>query len=70
MNELEARLEYLYKHLGIEYPDNPDAADNKVVEMLAHGNKIEAIKLHREIHNVGLAEARQAVDGMEGRLRL
>ena len=66
--ELEDRLEYVYKHLRIEYSDNPDAANEKVIDMLRRGNKIEAIKIYREIHNVGLAEAKQVVDGMEERL--
>ena len=70
VNELEARREYLYKHLHIEYSDNPDEANKKVLEMLVRGNKIEAIKNYREIHNVGLAEAKKAVDGMESRLGL
>ena len=70
INELEARLEYLYKHLHIEYSDDPDAANKEVLALLVRGNKIEAIKRYREIHNVGLAEAKQAVDGMESRLGL
>jgi len=70
INELDARLEYLYKHLHIEYSDDPDAADKEVLALLVRGNKIEAIKRYREIHNVGLAEAKQAVDGMESRLGL
>ena len=70
INELEARLEFLYNHLNITYSNNPDEANKKVMEMLIRGNKIEAIKIYREIHNVGLAEAKQAVDGMETRLGL
>lgn len=66
--QLEARLEFLYNHLQIEYVDNPDAANQRVMDVLRKGNKIEAIKIYREIYNVGLAEAKQAVDGMESRL--
>ena len=66
--ELEDRLDFLYKHLRIEYSDNPEAANEKVIDMLRRGNKIEAIKIYREIHNVGLAEAKQVVDSMESRL--
>jgi ribosomal protein L7/L12 len=40
------------------------------VEMLKKGNKIEAIKIYREIYNCGLAEAKQAVEGIEARLGL
>lgn len=70
INELEDRLKYIYQHLQIEYSDDPDAANMKVIGILKQGNKIEAIKMYREIHNVGLAEAKQAVDGMEARLGL
>lgn len=70
INQLEARLEYLYNHLHIEYSDDPDAANKEVLALLVRGNKIEAIKRYREIHNVGLADAKQAVDGMEARLDL
>jgi len=66
--DLESRLEYIYKHLRVEYSANPDAANGKVMDMIRRGNKIEAIKIYREIHNVGLAEAKQAVDGMVARL--
>jgi len=70
INELEARLEFVYKYLRIEYSDNPDAANKEVLALLVRGNKIEAIKRYHEIHKVGLAEAKQAVDGLESRLGL
>ncbi|MBM3123827.1 MAG: hypothetical protein FJZ87_02000 [Chloroflexi bacterium] len=41
--------------------------NSKVVEILNNGNKIEAIKLYREIQNVGLTEAKHAVDLLEAR---
>lgn len=68
--ELEDRLEYLYKRLNIEYIANPSAIDPRIVEYLKKGNKIEAIKIYREIHNVGLAEAKQAVEGVAASLGL
>jgi ribosomal protein L7/L12 len=43
----------------------PDAA-----MALARGNKIEAIKIYRELTDVGLAEAKQVIDGIESRLGL
>ncbi len=62
--ELEGRVEFLYEHLGIAYAENTSLGDSRVLEMLRQGNKLEAIKIYREIHNCGLAEAKQAVDGM------
>ena len=62
--ELEDRMQYLYKRLIIEYVAEPSLVDPRIIEMLKMGNKIEAIKIYREIHNVGLAEAKQTVDGI------
>ena len=42
--------------------------DAQVIEMLKKGNKIEAVKIYREIYNCGLAEAKHAVEGIEVRL--
>ena len=66
--ELESRLDFLYNHLGLAQVKDPGMADTRVVDMLKRGNKIEAIKIYREIYNCGLAEAKQAVDGIEARL--
>ncbi len=70
VRELEDHIKYLYTHLNIRYFESSEAGDAKVVEMIKKGNKIEAIKIYREIHNVGLAEAKQAVDGMVARFCL
>ena len=68
VRELEDHIKYLYTHLNITYFESSQAGDAKVVEMIKKGNKIEAIKIYREIHNVGLAEAKQAVESLEARL--
>jgi len=68
--ELEDRMQYLYKRLNIEYVANPSTIDPRIIEYLKKGNKIEAIKIYREIHNVGLAEAKNAVEGIETSLGL
>ena len=36
--------------------------DARVIELVQAGKKIEAIKVYREIHGVGLAEAKDAVE--------
>jgi ribosomal protein L7/L12 len=66
--ELESRVDYLYQHLGVSYFPERGMGDAKVIDMLKLGNKIEAIKIYREIYKVGLAEAKQAVDNLEKRL--
>jgi ribosomal protein L7/L12 len=68
VHELEDRLKFVYQHLRIEYIDNPDAANAKVIALIKAGNKIEAIKVYHEIYKVGLAEAKKAVEGIEEKL--
>ena len=64
INELEDRLKLLYRHLNIEYLDS--ASDPmltpQIQAALRSGNKIEAIKLYREMTGVGLAEAKAVID--------
>jgi ribosomal protein L7/L12 len=72
VNELEDKLKLLYQRLHIDYMDpNADPAlAPPVLEALRRGNKIEAIKLYRQLTEVGLAEAKQAIDEIEARLGL
>jgi ribosomal protein L7/L12 len=71
INELEDRLKFLYERLNIDYADpnaNPIRSP-QIQEALRGGNKIEAIKIYRELTGVGLAEAKQAIDRAEQFLR-
>jgi len=67
INELEDRLKFIYRRLNIDYVDhNSDPAlSPQVQEALRRGNKIEAIKIYRELTGVGLAEAKQVIDRAE-----
>ena len=60
--ELEAKVDFLYKRLNVEYLENNQAIDSRIIELVKQGNKIEAIKIYREMYNVGLKEAKDAVD--------
>lgn len=60
--ELEARVEYLFKRLNIESIEDTQNIDSKIIELVKQGNKIEAIKVYRAMYNVGLKEAKDAVD--------
>ena len=67
VNELEDRLKFLYRRLNIEYADpnsDPSLAPQSQ-DALRRGNKIEAIKIYRELTGVGLAEAKQAIERTE-----
>jgi len=68
--ELEERVEFLYRHLGVAYSTNPNQTDPRVIDALQQSNIIEAIKVYREIHGVGLAEAKQAVERIKAALLL
>jgi len=67
INELEDRLNFLYRRLNIEYadPSSDPVLSPQIQEALRRGNKIEAIKMYRELTGVGLAEAKQVIDQAE-----
>lgn len=71
INELEEKLQIVYRKLNMDYA-NPDSVVNsdpalspQIQDALRRGNKIEAIKIYRELTGVGLAEAKQAIDRAE-----
>lgn len=67
--QLEAQVAFLYKHLGATFvPESRLGDDPRIIEQLKKGNMIEAIKVHRELNNSSLVEAKQAVEEMKGRL--
>jgi ribosomal protein L7/L12 len=70
VSRLEAQLEALYQHLGLNFQDSQSLADEEspVIEALRTGNLLEAIKVYRQIHNVSLGEAKAAVENTQARL--
>ncbi|HXD08560.1 MAG TPA: ribosomal protein L7/L12, partial [Anaerolineales bacterium] len=67
INELEDRLKFIYRRLNIEYadPNSDPVLSPQIQDALRKGNKIEAIKIYRELTGVGLAEAKQVIDRAE-----
>jgi len=67
VNELEDRLKFIYRRLNINYidPNTDPVLSPQIQEALRRGNKIEAIKIYRELTGVGLAEAKQVIDRAE-----
>lgn len=67
VNELEDRLRFLYRRFNMDYadPNSEPALSPQIQEALRRGNKIEAIKLYRELTGAGLGEAKSAVDRAE-----
>ena len=65
---LEAQVEFLFKHLGVNMnPDGSPAVDPRIIDALKKNNLIEAIKIYREKTGVGLAEAKAAVEEINKR---
>ena len=62
--QLEATVEVLKENAGIDFAPN-EALKAQIVEELASGNKIQAIKLHRETTGSGLQEAKDVVEEIE-----
>jgi ribosomal protein L7/L12 len=61
--KLERTVEYLMRHLNVEFKDwSKDTIDPEVLYLVQQGNVIEAIKRYREMTGVGLAEAKRYVD--------
>ena len=68
---LEGQVEYLYKRLGIIIDVEAASIDeSEVIAALQKGNLIEAIKVYRQLYDVGLAEAKTAVENMKDRMNL
>ena len=67
IEELEDKLKFIYRRLNIEYmdPNSDPVLAPQIQEALRRGNKIEAIKIYREMTGVGLAEAKQVIDRAE-----
>jgi hypothetical protein len=51
---------------GLKPDTDPDSGTDEIRRMALAGNKIEAIKRYREIHGVGLKEAKDAVEKLLG----
>ena len=60
-SRLERKLDLILKHLGL---DPNQGLDEKIVELVKSGQKIQAIKLYREQTGVGLKEAKDYVEGL------
>ena len=69
VSRLEARLEFIYQHLGVTFVAEAHPYDDpKIIEALKANNLIEAIRLYRHNTNASLAESKSAVEAMRVRL--
>jgi ribosomal protein L7/L12 len=65
LRRLEAKVNLILKHLGLEYKDPATGGLSEEVKTLADdpARKIEAIKLHRKQTRLSLMDAKDAVEG-------
>lgn len=69
LSQLEARLEFLYRHLGVTFVAHTRPGDDpRVIEALKANNMLDAIKAYRMATNAGLEEAKIGIEEMRGRL--
>jgi hypothetical protein len=69
VSRLEARLEFLYRHLGVTFiEDTRPTDDPRIIEALKANNLLEAIKLYRMATNASLEAAKVGVEEMRARL--
>jgi ribosomal protein L7/L12 len=66
LSSIEAKLDLLLKHAGLEY-DPYKNLPREIVEAVQAGRKIEAIKLYRQATAVGLKEAKDFIEEVQRR---
>jgi len=69
VSKLEARLDFLYRHLGVTFVAETHSGDNpQVIAALQANNMLEAIKLYRMTTNASLEDAKVAIQELRSRL--
>jgi hypothetical protein len=66
LSRLEAKLDALLKHAGIQFDPYADVPQ-PVIDALRRGKKIEAIKEYRAATGAGLQEAKDYVEELQRR---
>lgn len=69
ISRLNARLEFLYKHLGVTFveDEHPDDDPNVIAAVKAN-DMLEAIRAYRKARGVGLEDAQAGIEEMRARL--
>ena len=64
LQRVERKLDLILKHLGIDYvePAPGEGLSEQVRALADRGEKIGAIKMHRELTGAELAQAKQVVE--------
>ena len=65
---LETQVAFLFQQMNLAPPGaaggRPGGPPQEIVDLVRAGNKIEAIKLHRQMYGSSLADAKTAIDSL------
>ena len=65
--KLERQVAFLMDNLRLEYREEPNqGVSPEVMDLIRQGRKIQAIKLFRQETGVGLREAKEFIESLEG----
>jgi hypothetical protein len=64
IRRLEEQVALLSDKLGVTWEEPGSGIPPEIVDLARRGKKIEAIKAYRELTGVGLAEAKDVIDGI------
>lgn len=65
ISAIEDKVDFMLRELKLDYRPPVPPEPDEVQKLLKAGRKLEAIKLYRESHDIGLAEAKAAVEQIE-----
>jgi hypothetical protein len=66
---LHRKVDFLFRHLNVAFQD-VRPPPNEIEQLLIASDRLGAMKLYQQKFNVGLAEAKRAVDEMAAKLGL
>jgi len=64
LRKIEEQLAVLSEKAGVPYEAPSQSAPQEVVELVAQGDRIGAIRKHRELTGCGMDEAKEVVAGL------
>ena len=68
--ELEAKMEFLFKHFNLAYEKTLTEKELQVGEVLRKGDFMKAISLYRDLFGVDLGAAKKGVELIKEQLHL
>ncbi len=66
IKRIERKLDLILEHLGLPFQEEIPV---RIAQMLARGQKIEAIRIYQMMTNLGFDDAKQMIESFQKRLR-